>query len=265
MDKLHHYAFDNLVATRHGAVLEVRINRPDDFNAINHATHRDLIRLWRELRRDTSVRAVVLTGNGKAFSAGGNLKGPRMSAGQELDDFFLDARSIVVDLFEVPQPIIAAINGPAIGLGATIALLCDVTYASRTAVIADPHVNVGVVAGDGGAIVWPWLVGMARTKEYFLTGDKIDAVEAERIGLVNHVVDPEELLDAAHAFAQRVANGHTRAIQGTKQVLNAVLRDTAHTVLDLALSVEKECFASGDHARAVEQFFAQRDTAKKGA
>lgn len=264
MSELHHYEFDNLVATRHGAVLEVRINRPDDFNAINHATHRDFIRLWRELRRDTSVRAVVLTGNGKAFSAGGNLKGPRMQAGQELDDFFRDARSIIVDLLEVPQPIISAINGPAIGLGATLALLCDVVYAARNAVIADPHVNVGVVAGDGGAVIWPWLIGMARTKEYFFTGDRIDATEAERIGLVNHVVEPDELLDAAHALAQRIASGHTRAIQGTKQVLNAILRDTANTVLDLALSVEKECFASGDHARAVEDFLAQQ-AAKKGA
>lgn len=264
MDQLHHYEFDNLLATRHGPVLEVRINRPDDFNAITHPTHRDLIRLWRELRRDTSVRAVVLTGNGKAFSAGGNLKGPRMSAGQELDDFFRDARSIVVDLLEVPQPIIAAVNGPAIGLGATLALLCDIVYASSKAVIADPHVNVGVVAGDGGAIVWPWLVGMARTKEYFLTGDRISAVEAERIGLVNRVVEPDELLDQAHALAQRLAAGHTRAIQGTKQVLNAILRDTANTVLDLALSVEKECFASGDHARAVEEFLEQQ-AAKKGA
>lgn len=264
MDQLHHYEFDNLLATRRGPVLEVRINRPDDFNAINHATHRDLIRLWRELRRDTSVRAVVLTGNGKAFSAGGNLKGPRMAAGQELDDFFRDARSIVVDLLEVPQPIIAAVNGPAIGLGATLALLCDVVYASSKAVIADPHVNVGVVAGDGGAIVWPWLVGMARTKEYLLTGDKLSAVEAERIGLVNRVVEPDELLDQAHALAQRLAAGHTRAIQGTKQVLNAILRDTANTVLDLALSAEKECFASGDHARAVEEFLEQQ-AAKKGA
>jgi enoyl-CoA hydratase len=263
-DELHEYAFDNLVATRHGAVLEVRIDRPEDYNAINHPTHRDLIRLWRELRRDSSVRAVVLTGNGKAFSAGGNLKGPRMSAGQELDEFFRDARSIVVDLLEVPQPIIAAVNGPAIGLGATLALLCDVVYASRTAVIADPHVNVGVVAGDGGAIVWPWLIGMARTKEYLLTGDKIDAVEAERIGLVNRVVEPEDLLDAAHALAQRLAAGYPRAIQGTKQVLNAILRDTANTALDLALSAEKECFACGDHAHAVERFLAQQE-ARKGA
>src|SRR5262245_36067180 len=128
MNQLPDYTFEHLVATRRGAVLEVRINRPDDFNAINLAMHDDFIRLWRQLRRDTSVRAVVLTGNGRAFSAGGNLKGPRMQAGPELDDFFRDARSIIVDLLEVPQPIIAAINGPAIGLGATLALLCDVVY-----------------------------------------------------------------------------------------------------------------------------------------
>ncbi|MFE5708840.1 enoyl-CoA hydratase/isomerase family protein, partial [Rhodococcus koreensis] len=101
--------------------------------------------------------------------------------------------------------------------------------------------------------------------EYLLTGDKIDATEAERIGLINRVVDPDELLDAAHALAQRLAGGHTRAIQGTKQVLNTILRDTSNTVLDLALSVEKECFASGDHAHAVEQFFAEREAQKQGA
>ncbi|MBA2953225.1 enoyl-CoA hydratase/isomerase family protein [Nocardioides sp. MAH-18] len=257
------YDFQLLETSFEDGVLEVRLNRPDDFNAINHDLHWELISLWREIRRDHDVRAVVLTGNGKAFSAGGNLKGPRMQAGPELDAFFQDARSIIVDLLEVPQPVVAAINGPAIGLGATLALLCDVTFMSRTAVIADPHVNVGVVAGDGGVIAWPWLVGMSRTKEYLFTGDRLSAQEAERIGLVNHAVEPEDLLASAHAFARRVADAPLLAVQGTKAVLNTILRDTANLVLDSALTKEKETFANGDHARAVEAFLAQRELAKQ--
>ncbi|MFC4784010.1 enoyl-CoA hydratase/isomerase family protein [Nocardioides sp. MAHUQ-72] len=257
------YDYQLLETSFQDGVLEVRLDRPQDFNAINHDLHWELISLWRQIRRDHDVRAVVLTGNGKAFSAGGNLKGPRMQAGDELDAFFKDARSIVVDLLEIPQPVIAAVNGPAIGLGATIALLCDVVYASSGAVIADPHVTVGVVAGDGGVIAWPWLVGMSRAKEYLLTGDKLSAAEAERIGLVNHVVEPEELLESAHALARRLADSPVKAVQGTKAVLNMILRDTATLVLDTALATEKECFASGDHARAVEAFLARREQEKQ--
>ncbi|EID71892.1 MULTISPECIES: enoyl-CoA hydratase/isomerase family protein [Rhodococcus] len=259
------YDYANLEIDQRDGVLTVRFDRPDDYNAINHDLHTEIIRLWGQIRRDADVRAVVLTGNGRAFSAGGNLKGPRRTAGPELDAFFLDARSIIIELLELPQPIIAAVNGPAMGLGATLALLCDVVYASTDAVIADPHVTVGVVAGDGGVVAWPWLTGMSRAKEYLLTGDKVGAVEAERIGLVNRVVEPDALLDEAHALAHRLAESPVRAIQGTKAALNRILRDTASLVLDAALLSEKECFASGDHARAVETFLAQRELAKSAA
>src|SRR5262249_11109131 len=149
--------FKTLEIERRDRVLTVRFNRPEAYNAINLEVHSELIRLWGRIRQDEDVRAVVLTGKGKAFSAGGNLKGPRMGPGPELDAFFKEARTIIIEMLELPQPIIAAINGPAMGLGATLALLCDVIYASSSAVIADPHVTVGVVAGDGGVIAWPWL------------------------------------------------------------------------------------------------------------
>ncbi|MFB7025799.1 MULTISPECIES: enoyl-CoA hydratase/isomerase family protein [unclassified Streptomyces] len=247
--------YEYLAFRRDGHVLTVELNRPDDYNAIHIPLHSELARVFAEIRTDDDVRAVVLTGRGKAFSAGGNvLKGPRPGAGPVLDAFFKDARKIITDLLEVPQPVIAAINGPAVGLGATLALLCDITLMSRTAVISDPHVTVGVVAGDGGLIAWPWLVGMARAKEYLLTGDKLTAAEAERIGLVNRVVEPERLLDEAQALAARLAGGTVRAIQGTKQALNRIWLDTANLTLDAALATEKECFASGDHQLAVDAF-----------
>lgn len=251
--------FQTVQIERRDRVLTIKFNRPDVYNAISLDVHSELIRLWGRIRQDEDIHAVVLTGNGKAFSAGGNLKGPRMEQGPELDAFFKEARTIIIELLELPQPIIAAINGPAVGLGATLALLCDVVYASSKAVIADPHVTVGVVAGDGGVVAWPWLVGMARAKEYLLTGDKLTAAEAERIGLVNRVFEPDELLDQAHALAHRLAASPVRAIQGTKAALNMILRDTANLVLETALAKEKECFANGDHARAVEAFMAQRE------
>lgn len=259
------YQYENLEISLEDGLLEVHLNRPEAYNAINLDLHNELIALWAQIRRDREVRAVVLTGNGKAFSAGGNLKGPRMQTGEVLDNFFKDARTIIIDLLEIPQPVIAAINGPAMGLGATLATLCDVTYMASTAVIGDPHVTVGVVAGDGGVISWPWLVGMARAKEYLLTGDRLAAAEAERIGLVNHVVEPDELLPAARSLARRLADSPAMAVQGTKAALNSILRDTANTALDLALSREKECFANGDHARAVDKFLALQDARKTDA
>lgn len=240
-------------------VLTVEFSRPDDYNAVHLPMHAELARVFAEIRTDSDVRAVVLTGQGKAFSAGGNLKGNKRYETSVLDAFFGDARKIITDLLELPQPIIAAINGPAVGVGATIALLCDMTIMSEKAIIADPHVTVGVVAGDGGLIAWSWLVGIGRAKQYLLTGDKLSASEAERIGLVNRVVAPENVLSEAHALAERFAAAPQRALRGTKAALNQILWDTANLTLDHALATEKECYATGDHARAVEAFLAGRE------
>ncbi|MFH8616325.1 enoyl-CoA hydratase/isomerase family protein [Streptomyces sp. NPDC017979] len=252
-------SYKHLTFDLDGHVLTMRFNRPELYNSLTVEMHAEVTAAFADIARDDRVRAVVLTGEGKAFSAGGNLKGERMGAGPQLDAFFKEARKIVMNLLELPQPIVAAVNGPAVGLGATLALLCDTVIASRTAIIADPHVTVGVVAGDGGVIAWPWLVGMARTKEYLLTGDKLTAAEAERIGLINRVVEPDQLLTEAHALAARIAAGPVRAVQGTKAALNKILLDTANLVFDHALAAEKECFASGDHARAVEAFLKSRE------
>ncbi|MFE4678255.1 enoyl-CoA hydratase/isomerase family protein [Streptomyces sp. NPDC056723] len=255
--------YQNLTFHREGHVLTVELSRPDDYNAVNLDLHGELARVFAQIRKDEDVRAVVLTGQGKAFSAGGNvLKGERPKAGPVLDYFFKDARKLVTDLLEVPQPVIAAINGPAVGLGATLALLCDITLMSNTAMISDPHVVVGVVAGDGGLIAWPWLVGMSRAKEYLLTGDKLSAAEAERVGLVNRVVEPERLLEEAQALAGRLAGLPVRAIQGTKGALNRIWLDTANLTLDAALASEKECFACGDHQAAVDEFRKAHEAAK---
>lgn len=250
--------YDHLRFEHDGGVLTVILDRPEVLNAVNPRMHEELARVFREIKDDHDVRAVVLTGAGKGFCAGGDIEQTPKEAGKALDDFFADARTIIVDILEMPQPLIAAVNGAAIGLGATLALFADFTYISSTAKIGDPHVVVGVVAGDGGTVIWPWLVGMKRAKEFLLTGDSMTADEALTMGLVNKVIAPDELMKQAHELARRMATAPRRAIEGTKAALNSILRSTLTQSFDQALAVEKECFASGDHARAVEVFRSNR-------
>ncbi len=244
--------------TRDEGVLTVSLNRPEKLNAVNAQVHTELSWLWRDVAADDAVRAVVLTGTGDAFSAGGDLDWFKNMTPAALDTLFTEARTIVIDMLQVSQPIVAAVNGAATGLGATIALLSDIIYASEDAVIADTHVLAGIGAGDGGAIIWPWLCGMARAKEYLMTGDKISAQEAERIGLVNHVVAAGDLLSTAHKMAKRLAHGPRLAIRATKLPMNKILCDTANLVFDYSLALEKECFHSADHRECVNAFLEKR-------
>src|ERR671924_1364763 len=198
---------------RQDTVLIVSLNRPEALNAINAALHTELSQVFADIALDQETNAVVLTGKGRAFSAGGDITWFQDLTPPQLEALFTEARKIIVDLLEVQQPIIAAVNGPATGLGATLALFCDVIFAADNARIGDPHVRVGVVAGDGGAVIWPWLVGAARAKEFLLTGDLLTATEAERIGLVNRVVPAGQAYTEGLALAKRLAAGPTRAMR----------------------------------------------------
>lgn len=235
-------------------VLTVSINRPQALNAVNATLHTELSRVFADIACDASVEVVVLTGEGRAFSAGGDIEWFRDITPAQLDVLFVEARKIILDLIELPQPIISAINGVAAGLGATLALFCDVIFAADTARISDPHVRIGVTAGDGGAAIWPLLVSLSRAKEYLMTGDSLTAPEAERIGLINHTVPAEQLLPAAMAMAGRLASGSRIAIRSTKASLNKHLRDSVNLVLDTSLSLEKECFSDRFHKEAIEAF-----------
>ncbi|MCL1962406.1 MAG: enoyl-CoA hydratase-related protein [Desulfovibrionaceae bacterium] len=246
--------YETLRFAQTGAVLTVTIARAQALNAVNATLHTELSRVFGEIAQDASVDAVVLTGEGRAFSAGGDLQWFRDITPAQLDALFVEARRIIVDLIELPQPIIAAVNGAAAGLGATLALFCDVVYAADDARISDPHVRIGVTAGDGGAAIWPLLVSLARAKEYLMTGDSLTAAEAERIGLVNHVAPAAQLVATAQAMAQRLAQGSRMAIRSTKAALNKHLRESVNLVLDTSLALEKECFSDRFHKEAIEAF-----------
>ncbi len=236
-----------------GAVLRVTIDHPEStLNAVDDLLHGELTRLFRELKRERRARVILLTGSGKAFTAGGDFDWfPRLNDLERLEELRRDARQMIGDLLDLPLPIVAAINGPAVGLGASLALLCDTILIAESAHVADPHVLVGLVAGDGGAAIWPLAVGPARAKRYLLTGDPIPAIQAERFGLVNEVVPDEALQDEALAFALRLARGAPLAIQYTKQAVNKVVRQALEVAFDTSTALEIVTFQSDDHREAL--------------
>ncbi|MFP6773202.1 MAG: enoyl-CoA hydratase-related protein [Alphaproteobacteria bacterium] len=244
-----------------GRVLTLTMNRPDDMNAVNKDMHDELGSIFYDLQLDDDADVIVLTGAGRAFSAGGDLAMMKRIADGSDEPFLrlVDAKRIVFSLLDLEKPIISAVNGHAMGLGATIALLCDTIFMSSKAKIGDPHVKIGVVAGDGGCVIWPQLIGYAKAKEYLMTGDLIDAAAAERMGLINHVTEPEETLAKAQAFAKRLADGPTVAIRGTKISANIGLKQLAHSIMDTSLAYEWLCFDGPDHREAVTAFLEKRE------
>ena len=241
-------------------VAVLTLNRPDSLNAVHPEMHVEFEDMFADISGDEEVNAVVLTGAGRAFCAGGDVKA--MSA-RTTSTFshrvrFNPARRLIHSMLELEQPVIAAVNGDAVGLGATIALFCDIIIAAEGARFGDAHIKMGVVPGDGGAVIWPLLCGIARAKEYLMTGDFISAAEAERIGLINHVVPHDEVLTKAMALAQRLANGPTKAIRWTKLACNKRLRDEVNLVLDASLGVEMLTFFTEDHKEAGRAFSERR-------
>jgi len=252
-DPLDPGLYDALRVERLGPVLRVTIHHPTSpLNAVDDLLHSELTRLFAALKREDTARAILLTGQGRAFSAGGDFNWfPSLDNLERLEHLRRDAKQMIWDLLDVPLPIVAAVNGPAIGLGASLALLCDVIWMADSATIADPHVLAGIVAGDGGAAIWPLAVGPARAKEYLLTGDPVPAIEAERIGLVNRVVPDAELQDAALAFANRLASGAPLAVQYTKQAVNKVVKNALNLAFDASTALEIVTFQSEDHREAL--------------
>jgi enoyl-CoA hydratase len=246
-------SLQTLRVERRGSLLEIRIDHPrSELNTVDAILHEELTALFGALRREREARAVLLTGSGRAFSAGGDFAWfPELRGLERLDPLRQDAKQLIWDLLDVEIPIVAAVNGHAAGLGASIALLCDVIFMAETATISDPHVRVGIVAGDGGVAIWPLLLGPARAKQYLLTGDRIDAGEAERLGLVNRVVAGERLLEEARTFAERLAAGAPLAIRYTKHAVNKWIKDVANVAFDTSTALEIVTFQSRDHEEAL--------------
>jgi enoyl-CoA hydratase len=258
--------YTTLQTARDGHVLRVTIAHPTSpVNAVDEALHDDLRRLCARLKREAEARAVLLTGRGRAFSAGGDFAWfPQLREPGRMEALRRDAKQLVWDLLDVEIPIVAALNGPAMGLGASIALLCDVIFMADTATLGDPHVKVGLVAGDGGAAIWPLAVGPARAKQYLLSGDPLTAAEAERIGLVNRVVPAADLDREAMAFATRLAAGAPLAVRYTKLSVNKLIKDALNVAFDTSTALELVTFQSEDHQEALAAIREKRPPVFKG-
>jgi len=245
---------------RQGKVLEVIFNRPDKLNAVDEQMHGELACLFADISNDSGCEVVILTGAGRAFSAGGDIDWMQkmIDIPNSFEKTAREAKQIINTLLDCQKPIIAKINGHATGLGATIALFCDVIFASEAAKIGDPHVSVGLVAGDGGAVIWPQLIGYARAKEYLLTGDLISASEASRIGLINYAVPTTDLDAKVKEFADRLAAGATKSISWTKASINIGLKQLVQSVLETSLAYEAMSSRTADHQEAVNAFREKR-------
>jgi enoyl-CoA hydratase len=247
------HEFSTIGFERDGDVLVVTIDNPrSPVNAVDGALHEDLAALFPRLQAERDARAVLLTGRGPAFSAGGDFTWfPTLQDPVALEHLRLDAKAMIWDLLDVHLPLVAAVNGHAMGLGASIALLCDVVFVADSATIGDPHVKVGLVAGDGGTIAWPLALGPMLAKRFLMTGDPVTADQAVRLGLAHRAVPDEDLHDEALAFAHRLAAGAPLAIQYTKQAVNAWIKTTAAPAFDLAQALEIATFRSDDHREAL--------------
>jgi enoyl-CoA hydratase len=251
---------ETISLAREGHLLIARIDRPDNpLNPVNEQLHRDLAQLFRQLKTESEARAVILTGVGSAFSAGGDFDWfgelRNLEAAHHLRR---EAKQIIWDLLDVEIPILCAMNGPAVGLGASVALLCDMVIMAENAFIADPHVTVGLVAGDGGAAIWPLLLGPLAAKRHLLLGDPLSAEDALKAGIATEVCAPDVLWDRAMHWASRLAAGAPLAVQGTKIAVNQQIKQALLTSFDVSMALEIPCLLSEDHVEAVDAFRSRR-------
>jgi enoyl-CoA hydratase len=250
---------DELQVEADGPIRVVRLNRPDQLNAANHVLHKALGAVWPQIDADVDARAAVLTGAGRAFSAGGDIPYLDELSGDAAlrRETFVDARRIVSGMIRCRVPIIAAVNGPAVGLGCSLAALSDISFIAEGAYLADPHVTIGLVAADGGPITWPLLTSLQLAKEYALTGDRIPAERAAAIGLVNHVCPDGDVMDRALACAHRIAALPRQAVEDTKRAMNLHMERAVLANLDFALVAEDRSFGSPELRANLDRFLAR--------
>jgi len=251
-------------------IATVRLNRPGNLNAFNPELHHEFEDVWLRVADDPDVRAAVLTGGGKAFSAGGDMRATAernknpVARFNQAKNTRREAYNALCRLLDVPQPVIAAINGDAIGLGATLALACDTAVMSETARIGDPHVRVGLVAGDGGAVIWPLLIGPNRAKDFLMRGRLVKGAEALQMGLVSAVAPSESVLETAMEIARELTQLPPLAVQWTKLSVNKGIKHQLELIFDASIGFESLAMMSEDHAEAVSAFLEKRTPVYKG-
>lgn len=255
-----------LLVERDGAVVTATLNRPDERNAISETAHSEEIAAFcADVTRDTSIRAVILTGKGKAFCAGGNVKHMQSKTGMFSgspyalrNSYRTGIQLIPMALYELEVPVIAAINGPAIGAGLDLACMCDIRISTSEAIFAESFVKLGIVPGDGGAWLLPRVIGMARATLMTLTGDAIGADKALDYGLVSEAVEADRLMDRARAIAASVAANPGHATRMAKRLLREGQDMKLASLLELSAAYQALAHHTADHDEAVAAFVEKR-------
>jgi enoyl-CoA hydratase len=249
-------SYSNLEITKQDRIVTVTLNRPEVRNAIDAGLHAEIGRIFTDLDMDSDCDVVILTGAGGYFCGGGDLNWVLSMQGDVVESAasIRTDRRIQNSMLDLEKPIIAKVRGPAIGLGCSLALFCDFVYATPDSTFADPHVSVGLVAGDGGAVIWPQLIGYARARRYLLTGDAIKGTQAAELGLITEAVADEDLDKVVADLANRLRHGASYSIKWTKASINAGLKVTANAIIDRAGAFENLTQMTNDNRIALEAF-----------
>ncbi len=263
-------AYNDIIFKKEDRVATIMLNRPDSLNALGGTMREDIIDAVQDVKRDKEIGALVITGAGRAFCAGGNVKDmERMSLEVDLVERREFVRSvshrIITEIRSLEKPVIACVNGHAIGAGCCIALACDMRIASEKAKLGVTFVNVGLVSDYGGLYFLPRLVGTSKAIELYFTGDVIDAKEAERIGMVNKALPPEELEKATYELAGRLAKKAPIALGMIKEIMYKGLNTDVDTELDMEATAQSICLKTEDHREGVKAFLEKRAPLFKGA
>jgi enoyl-CoA hydratase len=256
---------DALTVDADGPVRTVTLNRAGELNSINAELHWGIANVWRQLAADTEAKVVILTAAGRVFSAGGDLGWITSFLDDPVarDESIREGAQIIEEMLRFPLPVIAAVNGAAVGLGCSVALLCDVMLISETAYLADPHVAVGLVAGDGGAALWPLLTPIMRSREYLYTGGRIPAAIAVELGLASRIVAPGDLMSEASRLAERLAAQPVEALRGTKRIVNMYLSQALGGPLQAGFAAERVTMQTDEHRSRLLEFQKNQKNQKK--
>lgn len=252
--------YESILIDKHDdGVVVATLNRPDRLNAMGGTMPEEFGRLPLEFDGDPDAKVLVITGAGRAFCAGGDFSPDPGRDRPEYLNQMRHSRMLVDNMLDTEKPVLSAVNGYALGLGCTMALLSDVVIAGRSAVFGDTHVHMGMSAGDGGQVLWPLLMGPAKAKYYLMTGERFDAETAERLGLVSFVVDDDDLMKRTLEIARKLARGPMYAIMASKVPINKWMKSVSNLVLPLSLAMEEISMTKDDHAEAVKAFQEKRE------
>ncbi|BAI74876.1 enoyl-CoA hydratase (plasmid) [Azospirillum sp. B510] len=253
--------YETIRFERRDRVLTVIFNQPEKLNSFIERSHTELSTVFSDVAEDPESDIIVVTGSGRAFSAGGDILGMQRLRDTPVEFYkgIREAKKVVYSLLDCDKPVVAKVNGDAIGLGATVALFCDVVIATEEARLADPHNNVGLIAGDGGQIIWPQLIGYARAKHHLFTGEKINGKRAAEIGLIHAAVPAAELDAAVDAYVDRLSRLPAQSLRWTKATVNIPLKQLAHALMDVGMSYEGlASMTTADHGEAIKAFAEKR-------